>query len=94
MTEHQANHADVIQCEIMVLGYRNYLLWPKTTTKGMPPESTLDLAQREDLGLRISRHWGRKPTLLHIASTILRLFDDDFIPPRTSRTFHFFELTS
>lgn len=58
MTECQANHAAAIQCEITVLGYGNYLLWPKPTTQGTSPERLLDLAQREGLGLRISLHWG------------------------------------
>lgn len=96
MSECQGNHANVIQHRIMVLGHRNHRLWPKTTNKGCAwGKSSVSVQTPADLGLRVSLQWGKKPAFVFATRGILFLCDDDsFIPPRISRTFHFFKLTN
>lgn len=45
MSECQWHHANIIEHGIMVLGHWNHLLWPTTTTKGVPGESLLFLCK-------------------------------------------------
>lgn len=90
MSECQGNHANVIQHGIMALGPRNHLLWPKTTTKGVPGESLLSLCKLQQTWVWGFHSNAARNLNLSTPPEQFSLFDhDSFIYPRISRTFPF-----